>query len=77
MYYESRYVVLDGTFKPALTLLGAVAAPFALFLLPRPVGTVIDMLAWGLILALMGALVGTVVGALIDSAIWRRHVNVD
>lgn len=71
MYYEYRYVRVDGTFKVALLVLGAVAAPFALFLLPGSELAAFDVFAWGVLLSMTGALVGTIVGYVIDSVIAR------
>lgn len=71
MYYEYRYVRVDGTFKVVLLVLGAVAAPFALFLLPGTELAAGDVLAWGILLAMTGALAGTIVGYVIDSTVAR------
>lgn len=71
MYYEYRYVRVDGTFKIALLVLGAVVAPFSLFLLPGTELAVGDVLAWAILLAMTGALVGTIIGYVIDSMIER------
>lgn len=71
MYYEHRFVRVDGTFKVALLALGAVVAPFALFLLPpRELGAG-DVFAWAILLSMTGALVGTIIGYTIDRIILR------
>ena len=71
MYYEYRYVRVDGTFKVVLLVLGAFAAPFALFLLPASELAAGDLIAWAVLLALTGALVGTILGYTIDAVVAR------
>lgn len=71
MYYEHRYVRVDGTFKVALLAIGAVAAPFALFMLPPAELAAGDVFFWTILLAMSGALVGTVIGYTIDRLILR------
>lgn len=67
MYYEYRYVRVNGTAKLVMLVLGAVVAPFALLLLPADGLSGGDLVAWVLILGMLGALAGTIVGYAIDS----------
>lgn len=76
MYYEHRFVRVDGTFKVALLVVGAVVAPFALFLLPARELRSGDVFAWAILLAMTGALIGTIIGYMIDRLILRfRHAE--
>lgn len=68
MYYENKTIRVTGTFKPVLLLLGALAAPFAVFALPGGLGFK-DAVWWFVMFAMLGALVGTIVGHLIDSLV--------
>ena len=71
MYSEYRYVRVEGTAKLVMLVLGAVLAPFALLLLPAsglPGG---DLVAWVIILGMLGALAGTIVGYFMDTLIAR------
>lgn len=70
MYYENRYVRVTGTFKPLLMVLGAVAAPLALLLVPPLHQTTTLLIPWGILLAFFGAMIGTVVGYWIDGLIY-------
>lgn len=71
MYYEYRYVRVDGKAKLVMLVLGAVLAPFALLLLPAGELSGGDVVAWVLILGMLGALAGTIIGYAIDSVAHR------
>lgn len=73
MYYEYRYVRVDGTFKIALLVVGAIAAPFALAFLPAEDLKSGDVVAWVILLALTGALIGTMIGYAIDTVVHKAR----
>jgi NhaP-type Na+/H+ or K+/H+ antiporter len=78
VYSEYRYVQADATFKNALLLVGAIAAPFVLLTVPREhavdAGTLLGFI---LVLALLGALAGTVIGYGVDRALARFRTPAD
>lgn len=67
MYYEYRYVRVEGSVKLVMLILGAVLAPFSLMLLPAGELSGGDLVAWVLISGMFGALAGTILGYMIDS----------